>query len=108
MTILDFLIDNWKDLLVIALTIVNFIFLIVKRTKVNVVDNALTNTILYLPSLIVSAEDLFGAEQGVKKLHWVLKMALAYYVSVGGVETEAVKSQLSAQIESILFTPQKK
>ena len=101
---IEFFQNYWKLLLALALFVTELLVIILKRNKV--VDSAYSLTLEWLPDAISSAEKIFGSGEGDKKFNWVLSVAKAYYLSVGG--TRDITSMLEVAIENILATPEKK
>ena len=101
---IEFLQNYWQLLVALACFVVELLVIILKRNKV--VDSAYSLTLEWLPSVIASAEKLFGAKSGDKKLAWCIDIAKAYYLSVGG--TRDISELLRVAIENILDTPEKK
>ena len=101
---IEFLQANWFYLVVAVLGLIEFFLLIFKKNKI--IDSALTSLLEVLPGMVTAAETLFGAGRGQDKLQWVVKIAQAYYESLGG--QNEIDSIIFEQIEKILATPEKK
>lgn len=102
---LQFVVDNWSQLLSVLISIVTFLVLLFKK-KVTINDTALSMVLMKLPELIKQAEDLYK-DGTAKKLH-VLSAAVNYYREIGGVSSRDIIGVISEKVEDILATPEKK
>lgn len=71
MTFLEFMRQNWYDILMALITLGSIIAIIVSRLKSGNVKGV-KDLFKVLPSLIDEAEKLFGRGNGAKKLNYVL------------------------------------
>lgn len=109
MSVKDFLIQNWRLILEVALVVISVVLLIVKKKPVNVVDTIKEIIVRILPALINQAEMIVGLS-GQDKLRLVLD-ALSKVLKDDGFGDDVIKSYLpfaQEQVEIILSTPTKK
>lgn len=106
--VFDFIVDNYKMLLLILYFIVNVIITIVCKSK----DKAkvLLALIQYLPKLIIDAE--LSGKKGSEKYTQVFSQAVDYLVSLTGLNQSKVCAKyanlIDSAIENILAAPAKK
>ena len=106
---MDWLIENWRFLVEIALMVISIIIVILKKAKVIKSDSAYSLVLEKLPSIIQTAENAFGQGNGDKKLSFVLELSFKLYESLtGSMSREEFSLSVSPVIESILSTPKKK
>lgn len=106
----EFFIQYWRLLFEALLVILSFIFMVVRKKPVKVVENLSTLICRLLPGLINEAETEFGSGCGSAKLKFVLD-GLVILLKECGYSDEAVDSYLpwaKDQVEVILSTPKKK
>lgn len=106
--ILPFILENWRFLLEILLSVVLLLIAIFKKkVKVNIPDNVW----IMLPGFIKEAEEEFGPGTGTQKLQFVIKKVLQYINVNTGISLSTLNNlvpQIVEQIEEILKTPTKK
>lgn len=108
--IVQFLRDNWRDLLVIVIALVTLVVNLIKR-KVNIND-VLSVAYSAIPDLVSSAEAKYGAGHGEDKFKFVFQEAILLIATAGNLNaSEACKKYgvlIQTFIESCLSTPTKK
>lgn len=106
---MEFLAENWKYIVIIAVELVIFIVSLFKKNKV--VDSIYTIILSALPTLIKEAESRYGAGNGTEKFCFVISTLTSYLKDKVGLDDATIQSYLpkiQEEIESILGTPQKK
>ena len=105
--LLNFLHDHWQVILSIFLLILSVVVSLIKKKPVyNTMDKILLSVYEQLPVFISLVEkDGHGSE----KLQTVLALVKTYVLDKYGFNNfDVIKSQVTAYIEDILTTPQKK
>ena len=106
--VIDFLTNYWRIIIEVCICIASFVFCLLRKKPVKVVDTLKETIVRVLPSLICLAEqtDLKGSD----KLAFVLSRLSEVLVELGYGD-DVLKQYLpfaSEQVELILSTPQKK
>lgn len=106
----DFLIQNWRLILEALLVLVSFIFMVVRKRPIKVVDTVQGLILRLLPGLINQAEIDFGSGNGSAKKVLVLDLLTSLLKELGYSDEVISQSQkfASDQVEVILSTPKKK
>ena len=106
----EFVEQNLNLIISTVLGIVSIILLVVKKTKIKLIDTPFSKLILKLPEIIAKAETV--SPVGQEKKSFALGVSYAFLADLTGKTIEQVcldyKDRISAAIESILETPQKK
>lgn len=106
----QFIIANYKLIIVSICWLINLIILLLKKNKIIVKDTIFANLLTMLPRLILEAEQNYSDGQDKKLV--VLSYALNWLCEMTGQGIDSIKAQYaektSEAIESILATPQKK
>lgn len=109
---MDFFVNYGLFILELCIGFASLVLLIFRKNKavVEIKDTPFERVLRFLPSLIQRAEQLFRV--GSEKKSFVLSVAYALLVDYTGEDLEVVaqkySDRISAAIESILETPQKK
>jgi len=107
---IQFLLDNWKLLLIIIFGVVEFILLLVfkKEPVFNLEDKIISDIYDVLPGLINDAEKEYpGKGKGDYKLRYVLKKLISLHPELFSLDGNYL-GMFKHYIERILSTPQKK
>lgn len=106
---LSFVMENWRFLVEVILTLVVLLIAIIKK-KVSV--NVPTTWVSLLPTYISEAERKFSGEKtGKQKLRYVVECCLKYVQTDLGVDLSKESNFISyivEQVEEILSCPSKK
>lgn len=106
----DFLAENLNLIVSAILGVASIILLILKKTKIKLIDTPFSKLILKLPEIISKAETISSV--GQEKKSFALGVSYAFLSDLTGKTIEQIcvdyKDRISAAIESILETPQKK
>lgn len=106
----DWLIENWKILVVVVLAIVEIILVICKK-NFKLTDSKMREALLKIPGYIDEAESMMPEGHGEDKLKYVLSKILHYLEVEYGewvYDDKTLVLTITEQIEAILNTPQKK
>lgn len=111
--VVEFLKNNWKEVVQVAFLVISLIATIVIMKKKGASLSDILNSVLgiQLPIWVTSAENT--GETGEKKKITVINCALNHIAKLMGrslteEETAFIVTKVSEQIEKILETPQKK
>lgn len=106
----EFIVSYWYVIVELVFAIVSLVLLILKKTKIKLIDTPWEKLIQKLPEIISKAETVSSV--GHEKKSFVLGVAYAFLSDLTGKSIEQVsydyKERISAAIEAILSTPQKK
>lgn len=101
----DFILENWKVLLAILLSLANVIICLFRK-KVKIVDSIRESILDRLPLFISSAENLLSS--GSDKKIFVMEQVKEFLRVHFGVAFEPYSDFTELAIEKILCTPEKK
>ena len=107
----QFLLDNWQFIVYMLVSVITTIAVLVLKKKkvVNELDNILKIVLANLPRIVLSAEELFGAGNGVEKKQVVLDSVIKFVKDQFSVDLpESLIAYISERVEDILAAPQKK
>ena len=100
MSFADFLMANWYVIVSIAVTVASIVWAIIKQIKAGN-TKGIVALLELIPSLVITAESLYGKGKGSAKLDYVLTQLRLYALQHNiKVNTE----DLTAQINSVVDT----
>lgn len=106
----EFFVENLNLIVSAFLGVVSIVLLIVKKTKIKLIDSPFCKLILKLPEIIKKAETV--SPVGHEKKSFVLGVSYAFLADLTGKSIQEIsylyKDRISSEIEAILETPQKK
>lgn len=100
MTFADFLVANWYVILSICVTIASIVWAIIKQFKAGN-TKGIVALLELIPSLVITAESLYGKGKGSAKLDYVLTQLRLYALQHNiKVNTEDLTAQINSVVET--------
>lgn len=100
MSFADFLMANWYVIVSIAVTVASIVWAIIKQVKAGN-TKGIVALLELIPSLVITAESLYGKGKGSAKLDYVLTQLRLYALQHNiKVNTEDLTAQINSVVET--------
>lgn len=100
MSFANFLMSNWYVIVSIAVTIASMVWAIIKQVKAGN-TKGIVALLELIPSLVITAESLYGKGKGSAKLDYVLTQLRLYALQHNiKVNTEDLTAQINSVVET--------
>ena len=100
MSFANFLMANWYVIVSIAVTVASIVWAIIKQVKAGN-TKAIVALLELIPSLVITAESLYGKGKGSAKLDYVLTQLRLYALQHNiKVNTEDLTAQINSVVET--------
>lgn len=100
MSFADFLLANWYVIVSIAVTVASIVWAIIKQVKAGN-TKGIVALLELIPSLVITAESLYGKGKGSAKLDYVLTQLRLYALQNNiKVNTEDLTAQINSVVET--------
>lgn len=100
MSFADFLLANWYVIVSIAVTVASIVWAIIKQIKAGN-TKGIVALLELIPSLVITAESLYGKGKGSAKLDYVLTQLRLYALQNNiKVNTEDLTAQINSVVET--------
>ena len=100
MSFADFIMANWYVIVSIAVTVASIVWAIIKQVKAGN-TKGIVALLELIPSLVITAESLYGKGKGSAKLDYVLTQLRLYALQHNiKVNTEDLTAQINSVVET--------
>lgn len=100
MSFADFLVANWYVILSIAVTVASIVWAVIKQVKAGN-TKGMVALLELIPSLVITAESLYGKGRGSAKLDYVLTQLRLYALQHNiKVNTDVLTAQVNSVVET--------
>ena len=100
MSFANFLMANWYVIVSIAVTVASIVWAIIKQVKAGN-TKGIVALLELIPSLVITAESLYGKGKGSAKLDYVLTQLRLYALQQGvKVDVEDLTAQINSVVEA--------
>lgn len=100
MSFADFIVANWYVILSIAVTVASIVWAVIKQVKAGN-TKGMVALLELIPSLVITAESLYGKGKGSAKLDYVLTQLRLYALQHNiKVNTEDLTAQINSVVET--------
>lgn len=100
MSFAEFLLANWYVIVSIAVTVASIVWAIIKQVKAGN-TKGIVALLEFIPSLVITAESLYGKGKGSAKLDYVLTQLRLYALQHNiKVNTEDLTAQINSVVET--------